>query len=163
VDQYDPTADRWRRLSSMSIAREYHAMPILVPDGRVFVVGGEGAPGNEPALSTVEAFSPPYLFRGPRPAISNPSTTSLSRGGNVSFDIALTNAPTQVVLMSAIATTHFMDSGSGRYLDLTFTQSDATITATLPTDPNRAVFGWYILFAMVDDIPSNGVMVRIGS
>lgn len=161
VDLYDPGADAWRRLSPMSVAREYHAMPILVPDGRVFVVGGEGEPGNEPAQSTVEAFSPPYLFRGPRPLVSAISSTTLARGGSLTFDIARTNAPTRVILMGAIASTHFMDSGNGRYLELAFTQQGSTITAQVPTDPVRAMYGWYILYAMVDDIPSNGTMVRI--
>jgi hypothetical protein len=162
VDQYDPAVDSWRRLAPMSMAREYHAMPILVPDGRVFIVGGEGQPGNEPPASVVEAFSPPYLFRGPRPIVGELSTRSLSRGASFSFDVAHTNAPTRIVLMGAVASTHFMDSGNGRYLELAFDQAGRTITATVPSDPNHAVYGWYILIAMVDDIPSVGTMVPIG-
>lgn len=161
TDLYDPAQNSWRRLADLAIAREYHAMPILVPDGRVFVVGGEGEPGNEPATSTVEAFSPPYLFRGPRPVIAALSSTTFRRGERFTFDIGNTATPTKVVLMSAIATTHFMDSGTNRYLDLPFTQSGTTVTATVPADPNRSVVGHYILFAMVDDIPSVGKMVRI--
>jgi hypothetical protein len=74
----------------------------------------------------------------------------------VSFQLSQTNAPTRVILMGAIASTHFMDSGNGRYLQLEFTQSGNTITATVPS-------ARYILFAMVDDIPSNGTMLRISS
>ncbi len=163
TDVYDPALDAWRRLAGMSIKREYHAMPVLVPDGRVFIVGGEGEPGNEPPQSVVEAFTPPYLFRGPRPEILDLDKTTLSRGGTLSFKVAKTNAPTSVILLGTVATTHFMDSGNGRYLKLDFVQNGDQITATVPGDPVRSVFGYYLLFAMVDDIPSLGVVVRITS
>jgi hypothetical protein len=162
TDEYDPRANRWRRLANMSLGREYHAMPILVPDGRVFITGGEGQPGNEPSANVVEGFSPPYLFRGPRPVISALSSTSLQRGQSFSFRVSKTNAPTSVILMGSVATTHFMDSGNGRFLELEFTQQDDVVTATVPSSANRAAYGYYILFAMVDDIPSVGRMVHIG-
>lgn len=162
TDEYDPRANRWRRLANMSLGREYHAMPILVPDGRVFITGGEGPPGNEPSANVVEGFSPPYLFRGPRPVISALSSTSLQRGQSFTFRVSKTNAPTSVILMGSVATTHFMDSGNGRFLELEFTQQDDVVTATVPASANRAVYGYFILFAMVDDIPSVGRMVHIG-
>jgi hypothetical protein len=162
-DLYDPARNAWRRLENPSVAREYHATPILVPDGRVIVVGGEGEPGNEPPGSTVEAFSPPYLFRGPRPEVAELQTTSLTRGATLRFKVAKTNAATRVLLVGTSSRTHFMDSGNGRFLELAFTQQGDTITATVPTAPARSVFGYYILFAMVDDIPSVGRIVRIGS
>jgi hypothetical protein len=161
ADEYDPRENRWRRLANMTVAREYHAMPILVPDGRVFITGGEGQPGNEPSANVVEAFSPPYLFRGPRPVISALSSASLRRGETFSFEVSKTNAPTSVILMGSVATTHFMDSGNGRFLELEFTQRENVITATVPASANRSAYGYYILFTMVDDIPSVGRMVRI--
>jgi hypothetical protein len=161
TDLYDPAADAWRRLADLAIAREYHAMPILVPDGRVFVVGGEGQPGNEPDQSIVEVFSPPYLSRGPRPAISALSATTLQRGDTLSFTIARTNAPTRVVLVGASAQTHFMESGPGRYLSLAFTQQGDRVDAAIPTEPALAIPGYYLLFALVDDIPSEGILVRV--
>ena len=59
------------------------------------------------------------------------------------------------------ATTHFMDSGPGRILELTFALSGDQVTATIPTDASRAIDGWYILFVLVDDIPSIGKMVVV--
>jgi hypothetical protein len=160
-DLYDPARNAWRRLENLSIAREYHATPILVPDGRVIVVGGEGEPGNEPPGSTVEAFSPPYLFRGPRPEIAELQASTLTRGGTVRFKVTKTSGPTRILLVGTTARTHFMDSGNGRFLELQFTQQGDTITANIPATPARAVFGYYMLFAMVDDIPSVGRIVRI--
>lgn len=161
TDQYDPSTDAWRRLAKMNIKREYHAITALVPDGRIIAVGGEGAPGNEPPQSIIEAFSPPYLFRGIRPEISNLNVTEFQRGGTVQFDVAKTNALTGVVLMSNAVLTHFMNSGNNRYLDLDFTQTGNSVTASLPTDSLQLMPGWYMLFGMVDDIPSVGKMVKI--
>lgn len=161
TDLYDPRSDSWRRLAPMNLAREYHAMPILVPDGRVVILGGEGAPGVEPPSSTLESFSPPYLFRGVRPEIRNFGTTVLPRGSTFTFEIEKTAAPTRVVLMSAVATTHFMDSGNARYLELEFNQTGKQITARVPSEPARAVLGYYMLVVLVDDIPSIARMVRI--
>lgn len=161
TDQYDPATDAWRRLEKMNIKREYHAITALVPDGRIIAVGGEGAPGNEPPQSVIEAFSPPYLFRGVRPEISNLDTTEFKRGGKIQFDVAKTNALTGVVLMSNGVLTHFMNSGNNRYLDLDFTQTGNSVTASLPTDSLQLMPGWYMLFGMVDDIPSVGKMVKI--
>jgi hypothetical protein len=161
TDQYDPATDVWRRLEKMNIKREYHAITALVPDGRIIAVGGEGAPGNEPPQSMIEAFSPPYLFRGVRPEISNLNVTEFQRGGMIQFDVAKTNALTGVVLMSNGVLTHFMNSGNNRYLDLDFTQSGNSVTASLPTDSLQLMPGWYMLFGMVDDIPSVGKMVKI--
>lgn len=161
TDQYDPATDAWRRLANMNIKREYHAITALVPDGRIIAVGGEGAPGNEPPQSIIEAFSPPYLFRGVRPEISNLNVTEFQRGGMIQFDVAKTNALTGVVLMSNAVLTHFMNSGNNRYLDLDFTQTGNSVTASLPTDSLQLMPGWYMLFGMVDDIPSVGKMVKI--
>jgi galactose oxidase-like protein/carboxypeptidase family protein/Kelch motif protein len=161
TDLYDPKADAWRRLASLNVAREYHAMPIVVPDGRVLLVGGEGQPGVEPDKNIVEAFSPPYLFRGPRPDIVGLTQTTYRRGESIAFDVAKTAQPTRVILLGAIATTHFMDSGPGRMLDLPFTQQGTRISAAVPAESAKALYGYYLLFVMVDDIPSAGRIVRI--
>lgn len=161
TDQYDPQTNSWRRLANMNLAREYHAMPILVPDGRVIILGGEGQPGIEPDKSTLEAFRPPYLFRGVRPVIKNLAQTTIARGGSISFIVDRTSAPSRLILMGTSATTHFMDSGIARYLELGFIQRGQQITAQIPSDPVRTPLGFYILLALVDDIPSVGRIIKI--
>lgn len=161
TDQYDPASNSWRRLKNMNWKREYHTITILVPDGRVIAVGGEGAPGNEPPQSIIEAFSPPYLFRGIRPEISNFNKTVFQRGETIEFDAHKTNALTKVMLMSNAVMTHFMNSGNGRCLELDFTQDGNQVSATLPTDSLKLMPGWYMLFGMVDDIPSMAQIVQI--
>lgn len=161
ADQYDPDANSWRRLANMNWKREYHAITILAPDGRVIAVGGEGAPGNEPPQSIIEAFSPPYLFRGIRPELSNFNKTTFQRGETIEFEARKTNALTKVMLMSNAVMTHFMNSGNGRCLDLDFTQTGSQVSALLPDDSLRLMPGWYMLFGMVDDIPSVAQIVKI--
>ncbi|MCI0615114.1 DUF1929 domain-containing protein, partial [bacterium] len=161
TDLYDAQTNSWRRLANMNLAREYHAMPILVPDGRVIILGGEGQPVNEPDKSTLEAFRFPYLFRGVRPVIKNLAQTTVVRGGSISFNVERTSAPSRIILMGTSTTTHFMDSGIARYLELNFTQRGQQITAQIPSDPVQVPLGFYILFVMVDDIPSIGRIIKI--
>ncbi len=161
TDLYNPATEDWRRLDDLNYYREYHALSILVPDGRVIMVGGEGEPGNEPPFSIIEAFKPPYLFRGVRPEIQNLNTTAIARGGTIEFDFAKTDSVTEVILMSNAVVTHFMNSGTNRYLSLPFEQSGNHISTILPTDSVKLIPGYYMLFIMVDDIPSIGQIIEV--
>jgi len=161
TDLYDPAADSWRRLDNLNYFREYHALTILVPDGRVIAVGGEGAPGNEPPFSVIEAFKPPYLFRGVRPEIDSLYQASFARGSKIELDFSKTDSVTEVILMSNAVVTHFMNSGNNRYLSLDYTQSGNHISASLPRDSVKLIPGFYMLFIMVDEIPSVGKIVHV--
>ena len=162
TDIYDPTNDSWQRMSGLNFAREYHSTPLLVPDGRVVVTGGEGKPGEEPKdTSVIEAFSPPYLFKGIRPEMKDLTQTDFPRGTEIVFRIAKTSAPTSIILKGTEAVTHFMNTGIARFLELPFTQNGDTIHAKLPSDNVELPIGFYIVFAMTDDIPSVGKIVHI--
>lgn len=161
VDVWDPRRDAWRRLTSIEVPREYHAMPVVLPDGRIFVAGGEGEPGNEPAQSIAEAFSPPYLLRGPRPTIASIGENELRRAGTLTLELAGDEPVTEVVIMGTNATTHFMESGTARYISLPFEQSGRSITATVPAEPPLSIPGWYLVFVLVDDIPSPARVMRL--
>jgi hypothetical protein len=69
---------------------------------------------------------------------------------------------TSVVLMGTGAHTHWVDTGVQRRLVLPVQQAGPTATVTLPADPNLLPLGYYMLFAMVDDIPSAAKIVRVG-
>ena len=160
-DEYNPSTNSWRRLKRMNLRREYHCNTILVPDGRVIAVGGEGEPGNEPPFSTFEGFSPPYLFRGVRPVISNLSSTNIERGESFSFTVTKTDSLTSIVLYSLQAVTHFMNSGNNRFLRLPFTQSGSTVFTVLPADSLKIPDGHYMVFPMVDDIPGIAKIITV--
>ncbi len=162
TDLYDPATDSWRRMADMNWFREYHAVTLLVPDGRVVTTGGTRIKFQVgPTSNDIEAFSPPYLFRGIRPQIASISTNTPGRGSTLSMNIAPSTQITSVVLMGTQTTTHWVDGGIPRRLLLPFEQSNSTVTATLPTDPNRLLLGYYMLFAMVDDIPSEAKVVQV--
>ena len=58
VDLYDQRADDWRQLSDMGDFREYHAIMLLLPDGRVLVTAGTGQQGLK-RLSREPCGEPP--------------------------------------------------------------------------------------------------------
>jgi len=142
--------------------REYHAVTLLVPDGRVITTGGTYIKFQfGPTSADVEAWQPPYLFRGVRPQIASISSTVLQRGDSISLGIAPATRITSVVLMGFSAPTHWVDGGIPRRLELPVTQSGSTATCSLPADVNLVPLGWYQLFAMVDDIPSAARIISI--
>ena len=164
VDLYDPLADSWQRMADMGDFREYHAITLLLPDGRVLTTAGTGQPGLNPprdANKDIEAFSPPYLFRGVRPRIDRLSSTRFAHGQKIMINVSLTNAVTEIILMGMNAISHWMDGGVPRLLQLNFTQAGGQVSAQIPDDPVTAPVGYYLLFAMVDDIPSIGRIVVI--
>lgn len=163
-DLYESASDSWRPMADLNRFIHYHNVTVLVPDGRVIATGGAGLTANNSFAGddmSIEAFEPPYLFRGVRPRLDWLSTTDFVLGSNFTLRVSLTEGITKLVLVSARATTHWVDGGPQRFLTLDFTQTDSLIEAKVPDDPVRALAGYYILFAMVDDIPSVGRMVRI--
>jgi len=163
-DLYDATRNTWRAMADLNRFIHYHNVTLLVPDGRVIATGGAGLTANRSFAgddSSIEAFEPPYLFRGVRPRIDFLSTTDLVLGSNFTVRVSLTEKITKLVLISARATTHWVDGGPQRYLSLDFTQNGSRVTATVPADPVQALPGYYILFALVDDVPSVGRIVRV--
>ncbi len=161
-DIYDPDTDSWRRVADMNWHREYHAMTLLVPDGRVVTTGGTRIKFQVGPLSAdIEAYSPPYLFRGVRPGITTISATDLPRGAEMTFEVFPETQLTSVTLMGMQATTHWVDGGIPRRLVLPAQQNGTMVTTILPTDPNIIPLGHYMLFAMVDDIPSEARIIKI--
>jgi hypothetical protein len=54
-----------------------------------------------------------------------------------------------------------MDGGVPRRLSLPFTQSGETLRVSVPTEEVVAMPGFYLLFVLVDDIPSEGVITQV--
>ncbi len=162
TDLFAPSSGAWRRVANMLEFREYHAVTLLVPDGRVITTGGTRIKFQYgPTSANVDAFSPPYLFRGVRPSISNVSDSTPQRGALVSFDVFPQTTITSVVLIGVQSTTHWVDGGIPRRLVLQPSSTPGGAQVALPSDPNVLPLGWYLLFAMVDDIPSKALFVRI--
>ena len=69
AELWNPTTEQWTTLASSSgFPRVYHSTALLLPDGRVLSMGGNGFPQTE-------IYSPPYLFKGTRPTITSAPTS----------------------------------------------------------------------------------------
>lgn len=79
----------------------------------------------------------------------------------MAFDLAKTDSMTEAILMSNAVVTQFMNSGTNRYLSLSFEKHANQIIATLASGSVKLIPGYYMLFILVDDIPSVGKIVQV--
>jgi hypothetical protein len=155
---WNPATGTWRTLASNTIVRGYHGTSLLMPDGRVLNAGsGDGA--GLPAERNAEVFSPPYLFRGARPAISSAPTVIRY---NRTFRVLTPNASAiaRVSLIRLGSVTHGFDMNQ-RYEALAFTADATGLTVTLTTRRNTPP-GHYMLFILNgSDVPSVAKVVQV--
>ena len=137
---YDPVAGTWTLMAPQVGTRTYHSTAAVMPDGRVLSAGADDKGIYQ---QTYEMFSPPYLFKGPRPTITS-SPATLTYGAQFTINTPDAASITRVALMRPSATTH-ADDMDQRYVDLTFTVGSGQITATAPPNANYAPPGYYML------------------
>ena len=125
--------------------------------GRVWSAGGDR---NLPFETYAQLFSPPYLFKGPQPVISQaPQTLAYNQLFSITTPDALNIA--RVALIKLGATTHD-ENFDQRYVDLAFRIQSGALQATSPGDSNQAPPGWYMLFIVTGDgVPSVAPMVLL--
>lgn len=154
---FQPATGRWRAMAPQKASRMYHSTALLLPDGRVFSAGQD----RGPLARSAELFSPPYLFRGRRPVVSDCSTR-VPTGGEVRFRCKEAADLAKVVLIRPGSSTHQIDTDQ-RSIPLSFTVSGAKVTAKVPTDVDLVPPGYWMLFALNrDGVPSLAPWVRIG-
>jgi hypothetical protein len=158
AEMWNPNTGRWTVLASNSVNRTYHSTSILLPDGRILHTGGEG--GEKATSRGAELFSPPYLFKGARPTITNaPQLVNYGTSFTVSTPDASNVA--KVSFISLGAATHAFDMGQ-RLLNLTFQRGTGALTITAPASGNIAPPGYYMLFIMnTDSVPSVAKIVKV--
>ena len=161
AELFDPKTNTWRALASARQPRTYHNTAALLPSGEVLVGGhapistlylnnttlpGGFAPhdGRDPSF---EVFKPPYLFRGPQPAIKKVRGTI--RNGST-FGIR-TDVPSDqidsVMLMRFSAVTHLVDGGQrGVELPIKARKGRRLIMVAAAPNSDVAPPGPYMLF-----------------
>ncbi len=161
AELWSPQTQTWSTMAAMHTPREYHSTALLLPDGRV-VESGMGADfGNVPDEQSAEFFSPPYLFKGPRPTITQ--APSQVHYGTV-FSISTPDAAniSKAVLIRLGAVTHFFNENT-YYVPLTFQAGSGTLNITAPVDGRLAPPGYYMLFIVNSNgVPSIAPIVQVG-
>jgi chitodextrinase len=157
-ESWDPSTGNWTKLAPMAKPRLYHSGALLLPDGRVYVGGGGSDDGVTDQLSA-QIYSPPYLFKGPRPSISSAPAT-VKYGASTFIGTPEASSIKRVSLIRTGSVTHSFDENA-RAMSLEFTQSVGGIDVKMPADGNYAPPGYYMLF-LVDDkgVPSVASFVR---
>lgn len=160
---WDPETDRWALGAEGRVARLYHSMALLLPDGRVLVAGG-GAPGPLSNLNA-EIYEPPYLFDGTSRNIARPSIDRapavLEVGRSFQVTVASRDIVDRVTLIKTGAVTHSFNMDQ-RFIELGFVQSGRILTISAPADHNQATPGYYMLFVLDEEgTPSIGRILTI--
>ena len=152
AEDWNPATGQWTTWSSMAVSRLYHSIAMLLPDGTVLVAGSGDKPGVQDE-DNYQIFSPPYLFKGPRPTITS-SPSVVQYGSNFQVSTPDAASITSVSLIRTAAVTHSFDE-STRRVSLSFTASNGVLNVQAPASGGDAPPGNYMLFIVNSDgVPS---------
>ena len=164
ADLYNPATNTFSSAGAEVYARLYHSVSLLLPDGTVWVAGGNPARGTYE--SHMEIYTPAYLFNADGSRATRPTITSLSSstmGYAAAFQVQTPDASniSSVVLMRNGAVTHAFDMDQ-RYVGLSFTTGAGVLNITGPPNGNIAPPGYYMLFLISSSgVPSSASMVQV--
>ena len=161
AEMWNPDTNTWTTMASNRRPRLYHSSAILLPDARVLLAGG-GAFGTAHNEKSGEIYSPPYLFKGPRPTItSGPSTLNYGQQFTLGTPDAARIQSASLVRMGSV--THNLDMDQ-RFMNLPVTAGSGSVQLGGPTNGNVAPPGMYMVFLINDQgVPSVGKIVKVGA
>ncbi|CAA3033751.1 Hypothetical predicted protein [Olea europaea subsp. europaea] len=175
-----PSGSRFEVQKSSSTPRMYHSTAILLRDGRVLVGGSNPHPKYNfikifPTDLSLEAFSPSYLdptSASLRPKIFSPASQSIIGYGQqltIKFTIPpgrLNKSSAMVTIVAPSFNTHSFSMnqrllvlGGGKVVAIGL--SKYKIQVVTPGSKNLAPPGYYLLFVVHQDVPSEGIWVQI--
>ncbi len=161
AELWSPATETFQTMARMRTPRQYHGTALLMPDARVLVAGSGDSYGG-PNQTVAEFYSPPYLFKGARPAIGT-SPSEIRYGTSFALTSPDTASVTQVALIRLGSVTHQFDEDQ-RYLELSFVKSGNIITVDAPANANLAPPGHYMVFLLNGNgVPSTAAIVRLPS
>jgi hypothetical protein len=141
------------------VPRTYHSQSFLLPDGRVMSIGNN--PGDGSFDMRISVYSPPYLFKGPRPQITSVQSASNWTYGK-SYNLTTNSGIVSAELIRPEAVTHQSDPNQ-RYVALGISGSGTSLKLGVPNNANIAPPGWYMLFVTnANGVPSVAKWVHVG-
>jgi hypothetical protein len=145
---YDPDTNAFDPVAADPEARGYHSSAFLLPDGRVMATGDN--PGNGTWNHNVSIYTPPYLYKGTRPAITSLINSEWTYGTTQRITVDRPIARAELIRPAAV--THSSDPNQ-RFVDLPLSVDGNNVDLNVTSNPDLAPPGWYMLFA----VDANGV------
>jgi hypothetical protein len=160
AEVWNPGTEHWSVLAANHTVRVYHSTTLLLPDGRILHAGSGDGPGLPRELNG-ELFSPPYLFRGPRPEIlSLPAHAAYGEAFLLTTADAADIVRTTLVRLGSV--THAFDQ-SQRFVELSFRRVAGGLSVSAPSSGAIAPPGPYLLTVLNDaGVPSISKIILIG-
>ncbi|MGV9569893.1 galactose oxidase-like domain-containing protein [Streptomyces nigra] len=154
---YDPATGTFDPVAADPEARGYHSSAFLLPDGRVMATGDN--PGNGSWNHDVSIYTPPYLLKGERPAITSVIDTEWSYGDTQRITVDRPIAKAELIRPAAV--THSSDPNQ-RFVDLPLSVDGNNVDLNVTSNPDLAPPGWYMLFAVdAGGVPSVAKWVHL--
>lgn len=151
---FNPETDSWSPMAALPSERDYHSAALLLPSGKVMMAGWNN--------TSIEIYSPPYLFKGPRPVISS-APDAVHRGQEFIVEAPPPEGKSivKVVLVRPMAVTHQTDTEQ-RVIELDWAHSHdhahpkkLRLRAPNGGSSTLAQRGYYMMFAIDDNgVPS---------
>ncbi|GAB3682710.1 hypothetical protein GCM10027589_52510 [Actinocorallia lasiicapitis] len=157
---FDPKKPgQWTAMNGDPVGRTYHASAILLPDGRVMAQGSN--PVSNFFETRISLYSPPYLFKGPRPRITGVDSKLWAYGSVHTFK---TDRKIKTAwLIRPAAVTHSSDPNQRAVAPEKLKISGGTVKFKVTNNPNVAPPGWYMLFATdARGVPSVAKWIHVG-
>lgn len=145
---FDPETGSFSVLPPMSVARNYHSIGLLLPDGRVMSAGGGlcACAADHPDL---QILSPPYLFNADGSAATRPVITDAptQAGYGVEIEVSTDSPISSFAIVRLGATTHTVNNDQRR-LALSHTDLGGNrYRLRMPSNPGWMLPGQWMLFA----------------
>ena len=165
ADLYDPDTNTFSSAGANAFPRLYHSNALLLPDGTVWVVGGNPQRGTYE--QHMEIYSPAYVFNADGSLAARPTIAGVpgAIGYGGAFEVQTPDAATitSVVLMRPGAPTHAFDMDQ-RLVKVSYTVGSGVLNVTAPPNGNIAPPGYYMLFILNSaGVPSLASFVHLSA